>query len=122
MTTQTKPADVEPEIVIDGTAYPLPNGDFNGHEWAILKRVGGTTAGNLDKARENGDILVIYAFALIAKRRAGQDISDDDILNVKLEKIELKGVDEDTPAESEEDPMAAGDEAGKDEHPGAPAT
>ena len=108
MTDKTKP---EPEIVIDGTAYPMPGDAFNGHEWAILKRVANITAGGIYTARKQGDVMFIYALGLIAMRRAGKDIDDNEILDLPIDKIDVKGVDESGASETDEDPTKADAEA-----------
>jgi hypothetical protein len=54
--------------------YAVDINDLDGHEAGILSRFG----------RDHGNVGVVYATLLIGKRRAGEIISEADVLKIKV--------------------------------------
>ena len=81
------------KIVIDGTKYDMPD-NFTYREMHRIKRITGLRAGELFPALEAGDTDVAMAFAVTAVDRAGMLDSEEQFMDLELDKIELDFSDE----------------------------
>ena len=75
-------------IVVDGEKYEMPD-NFTYREMNRIKRLTGLRAGELFPALEAGDTDVAVAFAITAMDREGRLESEDEIMDLELDKITL---------------------------------
>ncbi len=75
-------------IVVDGQKYEMPD-NFTYREMNRIKRLTGLRAGELFPALEAGDTDVAVAFAITAMDREGRLESEDEIMDLELDKITL---------------------------------
>ena len=75
-------------IVVDGEKYEMLD-NFTYREMNRIKRLTGLRAGELFPALEAGDTDVAVAFAITAMDREGRLESEDEIMDLELDKITL---------------------------------
>lgn len=89
------------QIDVNGRKYDVPE-SYTYRELGLIKRLSGVRAGEISEALKAGDAEVVAALAIIAMRRAGEDVAEDDVLDMDVSAITFDddGDDEDpTPAE-----------------------
>jgi hypothetical protein len=89
--------------------YPVPE-SFTYRELQVIKSVTGLRPAELEDALASGDPDIVIALALICAKRAGHNMTEDDLLDLEVGGITIEG-DEDA------DPTSAGDDAGSVETP-----
>lgn len=68
--------------------YPLPE-NLTFREMQAIKRITGLRAGEVFPALYAGDTDAFLAFAYIAMRRAGEAITEDQLLDLPIDRIDL---------------------------------
>ena len=76
------------KVVVDGAEFPMPE-NFTFREMNFIKRMTGLRAGELYPALSEGDTDVIAAFAVTAMRREHPGLSEDAVLDLEIDQIEL---------------------------------
>lgn len=74
-------------------AYDFPE-DLTFREMSAIKRLTGLRAGELFPAMEAGDTDVFLAFAYIAKKRAGENVSEDTIADLPISAVDIDLLDD----------------------------
>lgn len=92
-------------IEVKGKQYEIPE-KFTYREMGIIKRVSGCRLGEINDAIDARDVEVYAALAIIAMRRAGEMVSEDDVLDLDFDEI--------TFVSDEEDEASPPDEAAAD--------
>jgi hypothetical protein len=76
------------KIKIDGQEFPFPE-DFTFREMNLIKRLTELRAGQIYDELAKGDSDVIFAFAVIAQKRANPLVDEDSLFDQPIESVEL---------------------------------
>lgn len=80
---------------INGQVYEMPE-MFTYREMRLIKRMTGLPAGRVHEAANDGDTDVIAAFALVAMMRDNKTLTEDSVLDLRLDEIEFLDDEEST--------------------------
>lgn len=90
--------------------YEIPE-SLTFREAGLVKRMSGVRGGEIAEALRLGDAEVIAALAVIAVRRTGEPITEDEILDMEVTDLKLKEDEEPEPEESPTPAASAGEAA-----------
>lgn len=96
-------------IIVNGRSYGVPE-SYTYREMGLIKRLSGLRSGEITDALRAGDTDLIVALAIIAMRREGSDVSEDEMLDMDVSAIDFD------PGEAETPKDAAAGGRGKKKH------
>lgn len=76
------------KIIVDGEKLDFPE-DLTFREMNLAERITGKTAGEMYPALMKGSTDVVFVFAMIAMRRAGKPISEEEMFDWQIDKVDL---------------------------------
>lgn len=80
-------------IIVNGRSYAVPE-SYTYREMGLIKRLAGLRSGEITDALKAGDTDLIVALTIIAMRREGAEVSEDDLLDMDVSAISFDGGDE----------------------------
>ena len=113
-------------ISLNGRDYPFPNPPYTFRESNLVKRIAGYAITQIKAETALGDSDLLVAYAILARRRAGDTFADDEMLDLPMDRIGFRVEDDAvppaaTPASAPGSSEAAG-AAGNAPSPTTPAT
>lgn len=77
-------------IVLNGREYPFPEPPYTFRESNLVKRIAGYAITQIRPETALGDTDLLVAYAIMARRRAGETFTDDEMLDLPLDGIEFR--------------------------------
>lgn len=89
-------------IEVQGRSYEMPKAPYTYRESKLVKSVCGYSIAGINPETALGDTDLLVAFAILAKRRAGEQFSEDALFDLELDAIKyvVEGGDEPVPPAS----------------------
>lgn len=115
------------KIRVEGRELALPEGDdLTYGELIAMERISGLTQSEMKDQAARGSIRALAALVYIAMKRAGDDVTEDTVLNMRIAQTEIvadEGQESDDPPASggAESSSAASNEPSQPEAPGTPS-
>lgn len=75
-------------IIVNGRSYGVPE-SYTYREMGLIKRLSGLRSGEITDALRAGDTDLIVALAIIAMRREGSDVTEDEMLDMDVSAIDF---------------------------------
>ena len=84
--------------------WPMPD-EFTLREMRQMKNLTGLLPGEIEAALDKGDLDVVLAMVILSAGRAGQKVTEDQVLELRISDIDF--VDEVKPKAAKQDPTTA---------------